>query len=81
MNAIMATPRMMFSTKNAWLLKIRTLISGDSVRRSTVKNTISSSTPTAMLAQMAGLPQPHRADCWNPNTLSPTPPTIRARPR
>jgi len=34
-----------------------------------------------MLAQMTGLPQPHRADCWNPNTDSPTPATIRTRPR
>ena len=35
----------------------------------------------AMVAQMAGSPQPHSADCWKPNTLSPTPPTIRASPR
>jgi hypothetical protein len=33
-----------------------------------------------MATQMSGLRQPHRADCWNPNTLSPTPPAIRARP-
>ncbi len=41
---------MMFSTRNVRLSKMRTLISGDSVRRSTAKNTISSSTPTAMLS-------------------------------
>ena len=35
----------------------------------------------AMLNQMAGSLQPHSADCWNPNTLSLTPPTIRASPR
>ena len=35
----------------------------------------------AMLTQMAGSPQPHSADCWSPNTLSPTPPMIRASPR
>ena len=81
MNAIFAMSKMMFSTRNARLAKMRTLISGESVRRSTAKNTISSSTPAAMLTQMAGLPQPHSADCWNPNTLSPTPPTIRTRPR
>ena len=73
--------KMMFSTRNARFRKIRTLISGDSVRRSTAKNTISSSTPAAMLTQMTGLPQPHRADCWKPNTESPTPATIKARPR
>jgi hypothetical protein len=48
---------------------------------STVKNTTSKITPAAMLAQMAGLLQPHRADCWSPNTISPTPATISARPR
>ena len=81
MNAIMASPRMTFSTVNVRLAKMRTFISGDSVRRSTPKNTTQETTPTAMHTQMAGLPQPHRADCWNPNTLSPTPATIRARPR
>jgi len=81
MNAALAMPRMTFSTVNVRFSKMRTLISGDSVRRSTEKNTISSNKPTAILTQMAGLPQPHRADCWNPNTLRPTPPTIRARPR
>ncbi len=81
MNAIIAIPRMTFSTRNVRFSKMRTLISGDSVRRSTVKNTASRTTPTAMLASMAGLPHPHRADCWKPKTLSPTPPTIRARPR
>ena len=34
-----------------------------------------------MHTSMAGLPQPQMADCWSPNTLSPTPATIRARPR
>ena len=77
----MAMPRMMFSTRNARLLKIRTLIRGEAVRRSTAKNTISSTTPAAMQTSMAGSPQPHRADCWKPNTLSPTPPMMRARPR
>ena len=81
MNAIIAMPKMTFSTVNAWLLKIRTLISGDSVRRSTAKNTIRRIMPAAMLTQMTGLPQPHSADCWNPNTDSPTPPAIRTRPR
>ncbi len=81
MNAIIASPKMTFSTVNARLLKMRTLISGESVRRSTAKNTTRRTTPTAMLTQMAGLLQPHRADCWNPNTLSPTPPTTRIRPR
>jgi hypothetical protein len=47
------------------LLKMRTLISGEAVRASTAKNTTRSTTPTAMLAQMTGLPQPHRADCWS----------------
>ena len=71
----------MFCTSKVRFSKMRTLISGESVRRSTATNTISSTTPAAMLSQMAGLPQPHRADCWNPNTLSPTPPTISTRPR
>ena len=35
MNAIMAMPRMTFSTEKVRLAKMRTLISGDSVRRST----------------------------------------------
>ena len=81
MNAIIAISRMMFSTRNGRLAKMRTFISGDSVRSSTAPNTISSTTPAAMHTSMAGLPQPHRADCWNPNTLSPTPPMIRTRPR
>ena len=34
-----------------------------------------------MLIQIHGLPQPHRDDCWKPNTLSPTPPTISTRAR
>ena len=72
---------MTFSTVNARLLKMRALISGDSVRRSTAKNAARRTKPAAMLTQMAGLAQPHRADCWNPNTLSATPGTIRARPR
>ena len=59
MNAIIEMPRMTFSTVNVRFSKMRTLISGDSVRRSTLKNTTSKITPTAMLAQMAGLPQPH----------------------
>ena len=79
MNAIIASPKMTFSTVNVRLLKMCTLISGESIRRSTVKNT--TETPTAMHTQMAGLLQPHRADCWNPNTLSPTPAAIRTRPR
>ena len=81
MNAIDATPRTMFCTSKVRFSKMRTLISGESVRRSTTANTTSSTTPTTMLIQIHGLPQPHRADCWNPNTLSPTPPTISARPR
>ena len=63
MNAIDATPRTMFCTSNVRFSKMRTLISGDSVWRSTAANTTSSTTPAAMLTQMAGLPQPHRADC------------------
>ena len=72
---------MAFSTANVRLLKMRTLISGDSVRRSTATNTTSSSAPATMHTVMAGLPQPQMADCWRPKTLSPTPATIRARPR
>jgi len=71
----------MFSVRNVRFSKMRTLISGEAVRRSTMKNTTSRTRPAAMLAQMAALLQPHRADCWNPNTLSPTPAAIRARPR
>ena len=81
MNAIIASPRMTFSTVNVRFSKMRMLISGDSVRRSTAANTNRRMTPTAMLTQMTGLPQPHRADCWNPNTLSPTPAAIKTTPR
>jgi len=81
MNAICATPRTTFSTANVWLRKMRTLIKGDAVRRSTATNTTSSSTPATMHTSIAGLPQPQMADCCRPNTLSPTPATIRARPR
>jgi hypothetical protein len=49
MNAIIAIRRMMFSTRNVRFSKMRTLISGDSVRRSTKKNTTSKTTPAAML--------------------------------
>ena len=81
MNAIMAMPRMMFSTRNGRLSKIRTLISGWAVRRSTRENTTSSTTPTAMHTSMAGLPQPHSWRLLEAEHAQPTPPMIRARPR
>jgi hypothetical protein len=81
MNTIMTMPRMMFSTPNARLAKMCTLISGDSVRRSMEKKMPSRTTPAPMHSSMAGLPHPHRDDCWKPNTLSPTPQMMRARPR
>ncbi len=81
MKTIIAMNKMAFSTANAGLVKMATFISGDPVRRSTATNTASSARPAAMHTSMAGLPQPQIADCWRPNTLSATPPTIRARPR
>ena len=77
----MAMPRMTFSTVNARFAKMCTFISGDSVRRSTATNAARIRMPATMHTSMAGLPQPQMADCWRPNTLSPTPATIRARPR
>ena len=81
MNAIMAIPRMTFSTVNVRFAKMCTLIRGDAVRRSTATNTARITMPAAMHTSMAGLPQPQMADCCRPNTLSPTPATISARPR
>jgi len=37
MNTFITMPRMTFSTRNAWLAKMSTLINGDSVLRSTEK--------------------------------------------
>ena len=81
MNAIMAMNRMTFSTANARLAKICTLIRGEAVRRSTATKIPRISRPATMHTSMAGLPQPQMEDCCSPNTLRPTPATIRARPR
>ncbi len=74
-------PSTRFCTENARMRKMSTLISGEAVRFSTNAKTTSSATPAAMQSPIAGLDQPQTCDCWNPKTLSATPPAIRARPR
>jgi hypothetical protein len=81
MNTIMTTSKTMFSTRKGRLAKMRTFITGEAVRYSTAPKTPRSTRPAAMHTPMAGLPQPQMEDCWSPNTLRATPPTIRARPR
>ena len=49
------------------------MISGDSVRRSTTYEHGEDRDARDDAHPVAGLPQPHRADCCRPNTLSPTP--------
>jgi hypothetical protein len=77
----MTISKMTFSTRKARLPKMRTFISGDAVRCSTTTKTPRSTRPATMHTSIAGLPQPQMEDCWSPNTLRATPPTISARPR
>ena len=49
--------------------------------QSNLLNIAQATAPTAIDAPVAGLLQPHSADCWKPNTLSATPGTISASPR
>jgi hypothetical protein len=81
MNTIMTISKMMFSTRKAWLPKMRTFIRGDAVRCSTATKTPRSSRPATMHSSITGLLQPQMEDCWSPNTLRATPLTIKARPR
>ena len=79
--ANMAMPSTRFSTRKARTRKMRTCISGSSVRSSTRANTTRQTMPAAMDSPMAGLDHPQVDACWKPKTLRPTPATMSARPR
>ena len=77
----MATPSTMFSTAKARIRKMRTWISGTSVRSSIRTKITNRAMPPAMHSPVPGLDQPQMDACWKPKTLSATPDTMRANPR
>ena len=70
-----------FSEAKPRSLKMRTLISGSSVRSSKSTNVANSASPATIEPMVAALSQPQVLACWSPSTASPMPAVIIMAPR